>query len=169
MTRSTPRLFLRHLRELGVDLAPKEPGAEIRPRKLFRALSRRGFEIEQTKDNGYQLVMKTPKGDTQNIAPFEDKNAALRALMATSDAMEHAHKVQVANDSTQAAPVARKGKLASAMPGLIGVFILGILIFMLVNAGPKISQAQWDSEQQTTSSDGRNVGSPMSADDFLRR
>lgn len=49
MTRSTPRLFLRHLRELGVDLAPKEPGAEIRPRKLFRALSRRGFEIEQTK------------------------------------------------------------------------------------------------------------------------
>ncbi len=45
MTRSTPRLFLRDLRELGVDLAPKEPGAEIHPRKLFRALSRRGFEI----------------------------------------------------------------------------------------------------------------------------
>src|SRR5262245_7065246 len=41
--------------------------------------------------NDFVLVLKYPKGDTTEIAPFHDRQTATNALMAVSDAMQQAH------------------------------------------------------------------------------
>ncbi len=143
------------------------------------------LEIETTDAGDFMLVMKDASGKKQDIAPFEHKARALKALMAASHAMEHAHgEKEAANNGaaagTAAAPAAApaKSKGGQMLAGLIGIAVLGVLLFMLVRAGP---QGQSFSAGNTgaaapaasmTDGSGRASGQPgvpMSADDFLMR
>lgn len=145
----------------------------------------------QDNDGIFMLVLKTPKGNLSEIAPFETKAKAVNALMCISKALEQNQKaaaVQAYSENTapnpapQAAPAANvapapipaqssgKGQMVA---GLVGIFVLLGLLFLLFNAsnpGQRIgSVAQSTSDtgfsgQQT----GNETGVPVSADDFLR-
>ncbi|PJB69988.1 MAG: hypothetical protein CO093_09095 [Alphaproteobacteria bacterium CG_4_9_14_3_um_filter_47_13] len=135
------------------------------------------FEIEQ-EDGHYILQMKTPKNDPRKIAPFENRASAMKALMAASHAMEQAQSTmasaRIASHhplSMAAAPSAKKGKTGQIIMALIGVIILGGLLFILTQTGPQksgISSSTGISRTQTQSGESENVGVPQSADEFLR-
>lgn len=55
MSRATPRLFLNNLQTLGYELKAIDEDQELRPRKLFRQLSRRGLEVESTNPTAQSL------------------------------------------------------------------------------------------------------------------
>lgn len=131
------------------------------------------FEIKEGAD-GFTLIMKTPKGDAQEIAPFDNKNRAMKALMAASHAMEQAQSAikSAANDSaTTSAPQKTKsgGQLVT---GIIGIIILAVLIFGITQMGPTMPPPAGSQSVATNSAasgdPAGNVGVPMSADDFLR-
>ncbi len=135
------------------------------------------FEVRQ-EDKSWVLTMKTPKGDAQEIAPYDTKAQALKALMAASRAMEQASAkpVSYANDAGRpvaAPPPRKKGQLAA---GIIGVAILGVLIYGITQAGPKTPHSPGSSAATSSPSaamqegfSGKSApGVPVSADDFLR-
>lgn len=118
--------------------------------------------------------MSLPKGETREIAPFDSRAKALKALMSTSQALEHAQNLSkvAANDSGKTV-TAGKNK-SGAMAGLIGVVILVGILFMLTQIGPQ-KGASFSGGSAATSSAGPEgsasgaPGVPMSADDFLRQ
>ena len=144
-------------------------------------------------DGHYVLVLKTPKGDVNDIAPFDSKAKAVNALMAVSRAMEQGHgqikpaaptaTVQntenqtaqpvASNVNVQPEPQAPSGK-GQTIAGVVGVVILiGLLIFLF-----KLSSASYDvgARSQAGASQGvtkmadetEDVGVPLSADSFLK-
>jgi len=127
------------------------------------------FEIKQEGDN-WTLVMKVPKGEAQNIAPFENKTRAVHALMAASRAMEQATVAKsAANDA--GAPVAqpRKGNKGQIFAGIIGVAVVGFIIFAITQ-GPQSMQhgaPTAASTAQTAEEPANKAGVPVSADSFL--
>lgn len=136
------------------------------------------FEISQQGED-FILTMKIPKGEKQDIAPFDNKNSAMKALMAASQAMEHAQNVTPANDSIGVSGTipAKKAKGGQLVAGIVGIFILGILIFSLTRIGPQTSSAYLrnvdgasagTSHQGGSAATGNAPGVPVSADDFLR-
>lgn len=130
------------------------------------------FELQE-KDSDYLLIMKTPKGEPQQIAPFDNRAKALRALMSASQAMEQAQTLSknAANDGGGVAGAASpgKGRAGQAFAGMIGIVILGGLLFILTQMGAKAPYSQGDlttaAPQQTGAAPGGGV--PVSADDFL--
>ena len=140
------------------------------------------FEIQQ-EDGTYILVMKTPKGSVQEIAPFNDKGGAMRALMAASHAMEQAQSVTTAaNDGAPASTIvsaapAKKGG-GQMVAGIVGIILLGGLIFAMMQVGPHRPQdfnangsmTKAGASSTTGTGDAANApGVPVSADDFLRK
>lgn len=55
MSRATPRFFLQNLKELGFEVKPIDETNVLGPKKLFRALSRRGVDIENSRPSAAQL------------------------------------------------------------------------------------------------------------------
>lgn len=133
------------------------------------------FELQEKGDD-FVLVMKTPKGEAQQIAPFDSRDKALKALMSASQAMEQAQVLSknIANDGGKAAPVhsaSGKGRGGQALAGLIGVIILGGLLFILTQLGNKATPYNTGTispaTQQAGAAGGGAAGVPVSADDFL--
>ena len=129
------------------------------------------FEVQE-KESDFILVMKKPKGDVQDIAPFDSRAKALKALMSASQAMEHAQNISAANDggNRNAAVVAppRKSRFGQAVTGLIGIVILLGLLFTLTQVGPKNPQFPGSGISGAAQSEsGARTGVPQSADDFL--
>lgn len=135
------------------------------------------FELQQ-KDSDYMLVMKTPKGEPQQIAPFDSRAKALKALMSASQAMEQAQILSknVANDSDGKVSVAvassGKSRGGQALAGLVGIVILGSLLFILTQLGARgpaytAGAAGGAAQQSGTAPGGGPAGVPMSAEDFL--
>lgn len=144
----------------------------------------------RTKDNGdFVLTLKTPKGDVHDIAPFDSRAKAVNALMAVSNAMEHAQgqikpAVFSANDMPEGShrryPVpalyrqqpskSSFGKIAAALVVLI---LLGFMVTMFMNSGPRQYGLTPSGEQRPAAEfDSNNAadatGVPVTADDFLR-
>ncbi len=134
------------------------------------------FELQQ-KDTDYLLVMKTPKGASREIAPFDNRAKALKALMSTSQAMEHAETLSRSNDDGNAVFVSqgsRKERSGQALAGIIGIIILGGLLFLLTQIGPNTPQyaasgglAATGSSTGSAPNSAGSPGVPVSADDFL--
>jgi len=140
------------------------------------------LEVRQ-QENAYVLTLKTPKGDVNDIAPFDTRGKAVQALMAVSRAMEHAHgqmrpSYTAANETgvtSMQAPRAENVKTGSTKgqfaTGIIGTILLLGLIAIFVN----MSKAPHDiapagGEHAAVSAHGSaptNTGVPESADDFL--
>lgn len=145
-------------------------------------------------DGHYVLILKTPKGDVNDIAPFDSKAKAVNALMAVSRAMEQGHGqikpvTATAQATTNEVPQATVAANVNAQPtqpqtaqsgkgqtaaGIIGVLILiGLLFFLfkLSNTAPDygIGNTSINAEEATKMShDADEAGVPLSADSFLR-
>jgi len=123
------------------------------------------IEIREDKIGDFALILKTPKGDSNEIARFGAKNDALKGLHAITNAMLKAEKSQ------------RKGQKATGSGGIfkkIMMVILGIVSFVVLLiiianliaffTGAGSNNAGYPSGAAGVVQDGV----PQSADDFLR-
>lgn len=135
------------------------------------------FEVIEGKDqHSFALVMKNPKGETIQIAPFISREQAIDGLLSASDALKNAHgKIRPAN--TSSGPSGGYYQAAHKPHGrfwlkTFGV-LAGIIVFlMIVSAvmaprGPGALQ-NTTGQENTGVNTARDAGIPMSADDFLR-
>jgi len=87
------------------------------------------MEIRSEQNDPYfHLVLKTAKGETQKIAPYETRDQALHALMAVSKALETAQP-QNQND--------RSGETKKSKFSIlkwIGFILIGLVILFLVSS-----------------------------------
>lgn len=143
------------------------------------------LEVREREDGTFILVLKTPRGDINDIAPFAGRNRAVGALMAVSRAMAHAHgQLRPANDRNLPVPVGHAHP-APRSPGkhqgrgrwvgnLIGIIVLLGLIYILASIGPRpagnLAGLGTGAPFAAGAPGGTNntPGVPMSADDFLR-
>ncbi|MBI4031496.1 MAG: hypothetical protein HY370_07435 [Proteobacteria bacterium] len=126
------------------------------------------MEVRENGDGTVSLVLRTPRGETNEIAPFATRAAAVKALMAVSRALEAGQGRSTAQPQTNAAPMRQRGGL---VPGLIAVGILIILISMFFSMMPKtvpMGVAPASGVPGATTANGSTAGVPVSADDFLR-
>ncbi len=134
---------------------------------------------EETKNNRFTLTLKAQNGETRDIASYEERKNAVKALMVTAQALESAHgKIRpqstFANTNAEYASVTQgRGQLNSAeyTPGgnKAGAFLATAMIILLVIAWtfsiPK--SADIISSGRTSTSNKSETGTPVSADDFL--
>ena len=133
------------------------------------------IEVRAQDDGTFMLTLKTPKGDVNDIAPYATRAKAVTALVAVSKAMEQAHGEMrpAANDGgTAAVPAARGGsRLASVAAGVIGLFLVIILISALMRLAPvpQIDPAAGDmAGMPGLPGSAAPAGEAVSAEDFLR-
>lgn len=146
------------------------------------------LEVNDNKKDGFTLVMKTPKGETIEIAPFAKKEQAIDSLMAASKALSRAHgqiNVQAPTAATNTAttthtvitPQRKSGWLKK-----IGFLALGILIiFLMMNylaslsprapsgMAPQGFQDDTASETAPAPTAPPASGVAVPADEFLKR
>jgi len=138
------------------------------------------------KDGVYVLILKTPRGEVQDVAPFATRAKALEALMAVSKAMENAkgHLPSSNNVVSGAAPLAApdnkpdKNKelsnnkaLNETFKWVIALFsvlaVIGLFYYLnTITPDSAISSARTASAPQA-SNPQEATGVPVSADDFL--
>lgn len=137
-------------------------------------------------DNGtFMLMLKTPRGDVNNIAPFETKARAVAALMAVSRAMQNSHgqlRPVAASDGMESYDPSRlpvpvrqtrrkthPGEKKNWAAGVFALLLIAMLVGILVNMGPRsvrsLSPASGEPRQQAAA---QSTGVPMSADEFLK-
>lgn len=144
------------------------------------------LEVREEKGGQFKLVLKTPRGDVQDVAPFENRAKAMHALLAVSRAMENAQgQVYVpAHDnaapdaatisSPAASPQQGKGDGMKLLAGLSTIAVILFLFFWLGNAMTRntVSNISSTGTNRTavspaSSENSNQSGVPMSADDFL--
>ena len=122
------------------------------------------IEIREDKLRDFTLILKTPKGDSNEIARFNDKSDALKGLGAISSAMSKAEK-----DEGKSGKPAKSGsflkKAAIVIASLLG-FAFAFII--LINVLLMFSGTTVPSTGSTSSGAIIQDGVPQSADDFLK-
>ena len=137
------------------------------------------LEVRGLENGAYALVLRTPKGEVHEIAPYEVKAGAVRALMAVSRALEagqgHMRPLAGANDAGPAvmAHHAPRRTGRKVLVSVIGVAVIfGLLMAITRSIGPHRvpvdEVASTDSTAPTSPSGGTTVGVPQSADSFLQ-
>ena len=138
------------------------------------------IEVNDNKVAGFDLVLKTPKGESVHVASFEKKEEAVDGLMAASQAMERAHGQIILGAPSDASSAGLKIKSLSSsghgrgiLKGVLwvvgGLLVIVVLMNILASmtAGP-VSNGR--SFERISSVDAvRKSGVPVSADDFLRK
>lgn len=127
-------------------------------------------------DNNYLLTLKTPKGDVHDIAPFDNRDKAVYALMRVSDAMEKSE-----GQLSPQAPAAHVAHTAHTAMGqrrrsykwLIALSCIMAVIFLFSYVSSKVPQGNLaGTTEGTLNAPGGNSnaesGVPLSADDYLR-
>lgn len=142
------------------------------------------LEVREREEGSFTLLLKTPRGDLNDIAAFATRGRAVAALMAVTRAMEQAHGQirSFANDSESYNPThlpvpvrGRKSKNYNArsqqekgwIGGVIALALIILLVSVILNMGPK----QISSLSSASPAAGEPViqsGVPVSADDFLK-
>ncbi len=126
-------------------------------------------------DNHFLLALKTPKGDVHDIAPYENRERALHALMQVSHALGKAEGKMASPSAAgptqilQATPV----KNSSGFKWLIALGAVIVLIFLfsyLSSMTPRDEVLGTPTSLDTTSpaTDNSESGVPLSADQYLR-
>lgn len=155
------------------------------------------MEVRKYENGQFILVLKTPKGDLHDIAPFDDRDKAVAALMAVGHAMEDAHGQikpglyatnqnknsgsQVSNKGGKSTLPAlykqqRKPSAGKWVSGAVAVVLLIVVVNALTNLGPRpaTSVANRAGTSFISSTAGTAVrgddstGVAISADKFLR-
>jgi len=136
----------------------------------FSNIKEAAIEIKEKKNGSYSLVMKMPDGDIKDIAPFDDKDAAMHALMMASDAMGGGF-VKPTSKYKGAKTSDDNSKIGQVVAGGAGLIIILIMLFSFANIGPKsVKNTTGEAAQYSPSSNSGHVdtGVPILADDFLR-
>ncbi len=144
------------------------------------------FEVRKNSDtdNGFFLHLRASDNKSDNIALFETKEEAVKALMDVTKAMEEASSVPAqpspahTNVSmshsvgpmavTQSTPAPKRfGLLKTILLALFlsALLILGLL-FLLVKSGPSYNEFP---SQISETPPQNSIGTPLSADDFLNQ
>ena len=138
------------------------------------------LEVREGDGGVYRLMLKTPRGDVNDIAGFENRGRAVAALMAVSRAMEQSHgQIYPAANDTEPynpahLPVAPKRSKAAGgkKGGLLGVLAAIVLIvglgMLLISMQPPQYKTAATSSTSTAAAPSTPSGVPVSADDFLK-
>ncbi len=133
-------------------------------------------------DGTFLLLLKTPKGDVHEIAPFQTKDQAVTALMRVSAAMQSAEG-RLAPVSAAAAPPhgvsaprpvfekpdAGAVKWLLALGGVLGViFLFAYLAKSAPTLDPSSAPGAETATSTMTGAPGAESGVPQSADEALR-
>jgi hypothetical protein len=135
------------------------------------------LEVREGDGGVFRLMLKTPRGDVNDIADFSSRGRAVAALMAVSRAMEKSHgQIYPAANDTEPynpahLPVApKRGKAKSAKKGgLLGVLaaivvIVGLSMALISMSPPRFKTSASSSVAESPAPSGV----PVSADDFLK-
>lgn len=138
------------------------------------------IEVREGDNGHYTLILKTPRGDVQEIAPFDNKAKAMNALLAVSRAMENAHSNAsyiVSNDGDKsgaahiAAPLPRSqgGDGKKLLTGIGAVVLIIVLFTWLGSVAPKRMDTNISAGASATATGNasESSGVPVSADAFL--
>ncbi|MCB1532878.1 MAG: hypothetical protein KDJ35_08410 [Alphaproteobacteria bacterium] len=124
----------------------------------------------QAQGDSFALILKTPKGENVEIAPFANKNDAVKGLMAASKALESAEgQIRPGSESAGVTAIASKPKKSAKwLPPVLALVMLFILInvWAMLSAPREVTTLDTVSNTQSNSVD--ETGVPLSADEFLR-
>lgn len=154
----------------------------LRPSVWQMQLGQTKSSALEVRDHGDQwlLVLKTPRQDVIEIAPFASREAALKALMAVSRAMEKAHgqlngQASYSGTPTYPVPALIGGSAANWFYKIVKwffymvltaiAFILIVLLALKLTAPTTDLQETAPQQQAAPTQDG--IGTPQSAEDFL--
>ncbi len=144
------------------------------------------LEVREEADGNFMLMLKTPRADVIEIAPFSSREKAVKALLAVSRALEKAQG-QLSSYSGNAAypvpaliPCSRFGWLGRLFRGALMILLAFIMLVFLIAGtiwvvSPARDEMDMPSESAETmptlpeqpASIDQTVGKPVSADDFL--
>lgn len=124
-----------------------------------------------SQDEKSTLTLKTPKGESIIVASFQNRDTAIKSLMAAAKALENAAGKITPNTLDVGKPVHNYQtknsswlkKILTGIGVLATIFVLYSIIIMVTGfgmPGPKTASAP--------SNPPASSGVPMSADDFLR-
>jgi len=131
------------------------------------------LEVQERK-GGYTLVLKTPKGENLEIAPFDNRKKAVDGLIAASHALQNAYgqinPQGISNENTPSFSYPNQAKKKKIFPILASILVL----FFLYWIWSAISLQNIDGYQTTNvqntsdaSKAAQSSGVAVSADDFL--
>lgn len=127
----------------------------------------------RAQDNNFLLTLKTPRGDVHDIAPYDNRDKAVAALLKVSDALEGAHGKMgtvAANTSYNAALQDKPASTGTGYKWLIALAAVILLIFLysyLSSLTTGLTSIGEGAGTAPISSAGES-GVPQSADDYLR-
>jgi len=141
------------------------------------------LEVLQNEDAGhYTLKLKTPKGETVEVASFDERAQAVAGLMAASGALENAHGqirpasadnvVHTASNTNTNPAQVKKNSRRKLLTGILALIVLFILFTIWSAVIPQ--QVSTDGSFAPTAATSGNAnpqtssGVPVSADAFLR-
>lgn len=136
------------------------------------------LEVKTQADGTFTLSLKTPKGEVHDIAPFQSRELAVRALMRVSAALQGAQgKISpvvtpVAPTSVTSANDKQGGSAMKWLLALGGVLVVIFLFAYLSSLAPTSVEGTGMSNDATSTGIGGNAGGesgvPQSADELLR-
>lgn len=129
------------------------------------------LEVRSQGESGqFMLFLKTPKGETHDIAPFANKELAVQALMRVSHALQFAHG-QIAPVATTAQEIPSSPAFTkSGGSGYKWLLALGgmlVVIFLFAFVGSKTPSGPRGDIGGPPATDPSS-GVPQSADEMLR-
>lgn len=142
------------------------------------------MEVRDLNDGTFILMLKTPRQDVQEIAPYATREQAVRALLTISAALEGAQgrlRIANSNNPTQlpavipgmnavngisAAAATDQGK--KTMRIVAGIIVAVVLVFLFTRMSPP-NPAIYDANttHANTAAPRAPAGEPLSADDYL--
>jgi hypothetical protein len=143
------------------------------------------LEVRPSNEGTFMLSLKTPKGEVHDVAPFDSRERAVKALMRVSGALQNASGKMTAAPSLVSAPgvstaqdvpsgPALSGTGSSPLKWLIALGCVIVVIFLfskMSNLAQEYAVDKQTGEQPATSITGAlsgESGVPQSADDMLR-
>lgn len=133
-------------------------------------------------DGTFVLSLKTPKGDVHDIAPFQTREGAVRALMRVSNALQSASGRMIAPLSAlpgastaqdvPSRPVFSPGAGPTSLKWIIALAGVIVVIFLFSQMSSMARQYALNGDNQAASSANTGTstssGVPLSAEDELR-
>lgn len=137
------------------------------------------LEVRENKEEGsFVLVLKTPRGETINVAAFQQKADAVQGLMAASHALENAWG-QIRPGRVSDTPKQDNKPLAAApkhihkeggskwIGTIIGIVFILILLSIWNSTSLRAPSSIGGNTQASAGNAQQSTGVPVSADDFL--
>lgn len=120
-------------------------------------------------DNRYLLVLKTPKGEEHDIAPFESREHAVSALMQIANALEKADGRTKSRSGTLVQPAFENmaPPKSALRKWVVGALIVLALLFVFSSFFARVPAPATTTTDAPSAPQGES-GVPLSADDYLR-